>query len=238
MNLTKAQQLMVDDGFPPKLFLTTAERAAVWEANPPKPMGKFFDPREEQQKELRAQLKAEATRIRIAKLHAGQARKAANQVDRRGMQWDSRRCKWVPIDPRERKMKDDTNAAAGEATPVDATSPPVANTTETTMKKAKKTKAPAKKAAKGKATKAKAAKGKAAAPRGGRGEGGKSRVDVTLAKLRNWTSVEELAKAFKDELGDGKVSTATQAIHKVAVKHKKTVEKKKDEARGTLYRYV
>lgn len=72
----------------------------------------------------------------------------------------------------------------------------------------------------------------------GNGSARRSRATVTLELLKTWTSAEELANAFKKEFGDGKLVTARQAIYKVPKAAKRKVESKKDDTRGTLYRFA
>ena len=123
--LTKAQQLMIDEGFPSQLLLTPTDRDAAWKDKPPKPMGTFLDPKTEEQKEIRAKIKAEEQRIRIAKLLAGQERKKVKvtKADTRGMRWDSRHNKFVPDQPtKQAKMKDDPKIPQGEEAADQATS--------------------------------------------------------------------------------------------------------------------
>jgi hypothetical protein len=55
--MNKAQQAMVDDGLPAAFIMTKAERHALWEATPPKNVQTFLDPRIEQDRALREQIK-------------------------------------------------------------------------------------------------------------------------------------------------------------------------------------
>jgi hypothetical protein len=65
MKPTPAQQLMIKDGLPVALILSPQERKAIWDANPPKQLSRFVDPRIEQDRQLRAEQKAQATQKRI-----------------------------------------------------------------------------------------------------------------------------------------------------------------------------
>ena len=68
----------------------------------------------------------------------------------------------------------------------------------------------------------------------------RSRVDVTMEMLRReqGATVAELAKAFADEFGDGKVSTAQQARYKVPAKFglKATNMGKQEGREGSVYK--
>ena len=68
--MNKAQQQMLDDGLPKAFIMTKAERHALWEANPPKNTQAFLDPRIEQDRKLREQIKQEQTQKRISALRA------------------------------------------------------------------------------------------------------------------------------------------------------------------------
>lgn len=104
MKLTAAQSMMVKDGLPKTCFMTSAQRAAVWEKNPPKPPRQFIDPRTEQQKQMLEQLKKEANRKRDAHLSNLKAKKQREKLDTTGMRWDSRRNKWEPLHTKEERQ--------------------------------------------------------------------------------------------------------------------------------------
>lgn len=96
--LTKAQQVMVNDGFPPSLFWTQEERKAAWDAAPPKPYS--FNNEDDaaviQRKQMREALEQEAIRIRNLRFAALKAKKVRAEMDVRGMRWSSRTNKWEP----------------------------------------------------------------------------------------------------------------------------------------------
>lgn len=74
--LTKSQKIMAADGFPVKMFLTQAQRAAAWNANPNLGIEfthSFKTPKEDKYHEMRAQLKREETDIRIRKMLGAQS---------------------------------------------------------------------------------------------------------------------------------------------------------------------
>lgn len=96
MMLTKAQRLMVEDGFPPELFLTAEQREQAWRDNPPRPFGQISDPKDEARKQLEQAIKAEANRKRDIRLSNLRAKKQREKIDTTGMRWDARRCKFVP----------------------------------------------------------------------------------------------------------------------------------------------
>jgi hypothetical protein len=122
--LAKAQAMMVEDGFPPSLFKTREERAAWWDAHPPKAMGIFDDARMRKERELREQVKEEATKVRIAKLLAGQAKKKQGKIDLTGKRWDSVRNRFVDEIP-IRKTQDAIMAKSWKVTPFDGDGAPI-----------------------------------------------------------------------------------------------------------------
>lgn len=194
MELTKAQRIMVEDGLPAELLLTQEQRTAAWEPDTGVTWTHSFkDPATESQREIHEQFKREATARRIQKLLARKARKAAavKPATIRGQRWDSRRNKWVPINPTESRMKDDikSESAASATTDTDTQKPVASNEgtmTNTTKAKKARAKKPAKaKAAKGKKvakTAKKAAKGSNGVKKHTPREGNKTQ-DV-LAKMR------------------------------------------------------
>lgn len=96
-----------------------------------------------------------------------------------------------------------------------------ANTEEAAVAKKEKTK---------RTPRAKAANGNGAKRR--------TRIDITIEALRKGVTVDELAAAYKDELGNGKVSTARLALSKVPKAQGREIKKKKVEDRGTVYSWV
>jgi hypothetical protein len=244
MQLTKSQKLMVSDGCPVGLFLSSAARAKAWADCPPKPMGTFIDLEDSARKELRAQITREATERRIAKMLAGQARKAVTIKPRdiRGMRWDARRNKFVPINPLEpRTMKtiDDTKPATDEqAPPVTGTDSSVADNSKdtTTMTKTPK-KTTAKKSAKKSAKKAVAKKTsakKTSAAKSDKPKGpGVIATIVSTINRASGASAEEilaiLTAKFPDREPDGMMKTIRIQANKNA-HHKDKTEK-----RGLIY---
>lgn len=241
--LTKAQQLMVDDGLPVDLFRTTEQRAAYWLANPHFgviPTVSFKDDKR-QSDALREQFEREATALRIAKLKAGLVRKAVklSPRDLRGMRWDSRNNRLIPIDPQEsRKMKYDTDkTTAAEATP-ELVSSTVAVTNEDTMAKtttkktAKSAKKPAKKAV-AKKTKKTAAKKSGAKPAATpRGEGVIATIIKTIGRANGASAdecLEVLVKAFPDRAPESMRKTVMIQANKNAK------SKERSEKRGVVY---
>src|SRR5580765_990848 len=108
--LTKAQQLMIEDGCPPELIRTAeADQAArkAWIANPPKAGPQFIDPKIEADRKLReAHRKADAARQRErdhAKLNATRSKKSFPKIDYTGLRWCSRRAKWIRDDVQTQK---------------------------------------------------------------------------------------------------------------------------------------
>lgn len=247
--LTKAQALMVQDGFPADLFRSPDQRKAYWAAHPDLgciPTASFKDAVDPARDALREQFEREATAARIAKLKAGIARKAVTAPDRRGQRWDPRRNSWVPIDPPARSltMTDDTKAtdtlpgdqatSAGDATTV-------ANNEDTMVAKSKKStaKKPAKKAAKKAAKKPvakKAAKSgaKKSAPKaaGPKGEGVIATIIKTISRASGASAselVEILTAKFPDREPDSMRKT-------VMIQANKNAKRKEDsEKRGRVY---
>lgn len=95
LDKTKAQQMMIEDGMPPELFLTKEERSAEWEKNPPKAMPMFKEPATSQDQatlQLLAEMAAEKkikTKNRISKM-------LSKKEDHSNDRWDPRRG-WVPL---------------------------------------------------------------------------------------------------------------------------------------------
>jgi len=88
--LTKAQQMMMEDGAPDICFMSREERAKVWEAAPPKPLLIRDEKREEELERFRA--------AQAAFLEAKQAGKAAKRQSRQphpDAVWDPKKVKWV-----------------------------------------------------------------------------------------------------------------------------------------------
>lgn len=120
---TKAQQMMLEDGCPPALFLTVEQRQAAWVANPPK---QYFyddqnDPEVIQRKQMREALEQEAVRVRNLRFAALKAKKGSTKIDTRGMRWNSRSNKWEP----EPNSQDRNTMAKWIITPYDAEGAPV-----------------------------------------------------------------------------------------------------------------
>lgn len=65
---TAAEQHIVNQGFPPFLILSAEERKAAWANKPLSTMPAWVDPRIEAEKVMRAQMKIDATKQRIARL--------------------------------------------------------------------------------------------------------------------------------------------------------------------------
>ena len=235
--LTKSQQFMVDDGLPASLLLTGEQRAAFWLANPHLgviPTLSFKDDKRQVEVE-REQFEREAAAIRITKLKAGLARKAVklSSNDLRGMRWDARRNRLVPIDPTEsRKMTDTEKTTADEATPELVSSTVAVTEEDTTMAKtakntAKKTPAkPAKKAAK------KAAKKSSDKPSVPRGEGVIATIIKTIGRA-NGASADEILEVLVKAFPDRQPESMRKTIMIQANKNAKS--KERSEKRGVVY---
>lgn len=93
MSLTKSQKIMMDDGCPSALFLSSAARAAEWVAYPPpKTTGILSDP-----KTLERQRMLEVLQQQEFNRPTYRARsKAHGTFDSTGKRWDSLRNKWMP----------------------------------------------------------------------------------------------------------------------------------------------
>jgi hypothetical protein len=143
--VSRAQQLMLDDGLPAQLLLTQEQRSESWKANPPpQHHPAFYDAKNEQQRELRERLKREATELRIKKLLANKARRAQQikPEDIRGKRWDPRSNKFIPID-REAIMSDEeqvTTPTAEQKAPIKKKKPAAKAKVVKAKPKAKKTK--------------------------------------------------------------------------------------------------
>jgi len=247
--LTKSQQFMVDDGLPASLLLTGEQRAAFWLANPHLgviPTLSFKDDKRQVEVE-REQFEREAAAIRITKLKAGLARKAVklSSNDLRGMRWDARRNRLVPIDPTEsRKMTDTEKTTADEATPELVSSTVAVTEEDTTMAKtakntAKKTPAkPAKKAAKKAAAKPakkaakKAAKKSSDKPSVPRGEGVIATIIKTIGRA-NGASADEILEVLVKAFPDRQPESMRKTIMIQANKNAKS--KERSEKRGVVY---
>lgn len=208
--LTKSQKIMVADGFPAALLISQRQRAAWWTDHPD--LGivdthSFKDSKEDNNREIREQLKQEATALRIRKLLAGQARKtiAIKPRDIRGKRWDSRNNKWIPIDPQELNMKHDTEKqsddqavaaeiaselTANEENPVTKT-PRARKPAKAKANKAAK-KVVAKKAAKAKKPAKAKAKGNGNGKRKSNGKAHGAQTETVLAALKKGTTRAEL----------------------------------------------
>ena len=95
--LTKSQQLMVDDGLPPGLFRSEEERKKAWDENPPKPMPKI-DNAAKSQDQATLQLLAEMEFKKKNKATNRISKMLEKKVDRTGQRWDGRKGKWVSDD--------------------------------------------------------------------------------------------------------------------------------------------
>lgn len=243
--LTKSQQLMVADGFPAILFQTREQRAAWWANHPDLgtiPTLSFKDdPKDDKFREMREQLERETTARRIQKLLGGQARKATmiRKSAIRGMRWDPRHNKWVPIDPPESRMKydDPKSPADDQATVSDDSKSSVAANEDTMTKAPKKTRKAmiAKKTAIKKAAKktVKAAKSKSTNGSGEKkGPGVIATIVATIGRASGATAeelLEILVSKFPDREADGMMKTIRIQANKNA-HHKDKTEK-----RGLIY---
>lgn len=242
--LTNSQKLMVSDGAPVGLFIAQADRAQAWLDNPPKTMTRsFLDPVTEAEKTLREQFKREADALRITKMLAGQARKAVKvtPADIRGMRWDPRRNKFVPIDaPREsHKMKFDTDKpAADQASSAEVSSSDAVKEVTTMATTAKKS--AAKKPAKSKAKKVvkkaakksgakKAVKAKSDKPRG---PGVIATIIETIGRA-NGASANEILEVLVKKFPDREPDSMRKTVMIQANKNAKS--KERSEKRGVIY---
>lgn len=92
--MTKAQQLMIKDGFPKGLFLTPEQRKAAWDANPPKPMPNFGVDKKTQDPAALALL-AELEEAKKSKTKNRIHKMLAKKENRTGQRWDGRKGKWI-----------------------------------------------------------------------------------------------------------------------------------------------
>jgi hypothetical protein len=129
--LTKSQQMMVDDGCPIDLVtITREERNAWWEKNPPRTFRidpPQDDPRIQKEREIVEAIRKEQTDARINRMKNSLARKALKQVDHSRDYWDSRLARWRPIkiiqgDAMAKRWKVVPYNAAGEIVQRGATS--------------------------------------------------------------------------------------------------------------------
>lgn len=95
MQLTKAQQLMAEDGLPPSTFMTDGQRLKAWAANPPKPVPTSFGKTDKVVDEATKALMAELEEGKKAKTKNRTAKMLDKKVDRTGQRWDGRKGKWV-----------------------------------------------------------------------------------------------------------------------------------------------
>src|SRR5258708_2368254 len=211
--LTKAQKLMVADGFPAKLFLTAAQRSATWTRNSKIGINwthSFKDPKEDKFREASQQIEQEIaaaqqdkTTRRITKMLAGQTRKAlaqeAKRAIRRGQRWDSRHNRWEPNDEEMTMRCDDPKLPADEATTAVDLISSVANE-ETVMAKLvkkspkKSVKKSAKKVVKAKPAKsAKTAKSNGSGKRTPRADSKTQGIRALLARVSGCTVAQVLA---------------------------------------------
>lgn len=102
MQLTRAQKMMVEDGFPKELFRTPAQRHAYWEANPPRAMPLFeINKTRDESPETAAFRVQEEERRRLKSLAGIQRMKTrfeTKKVDFSKVRWDARRNKFVPLE--------------------------------------------------------------------------------------------------------------------------------------------
>jgi hypothetical protein len=97
--VTPAQQLMVQDGLPAVLLLTSEQRAEAWRLNPPRAMPLFQAiPRNEDAatSAFRAQVEAERRQKSLNQIAKMKNRFAQKAVDHSKMRWDPRAAKFVP----------------------------------------------------------------------------------------------------------------------------------------------
>lgn len=113
MTLTRAQKMMIEDGFPRGLFRTTEQRHAYWEANPPRAMPLFeLNKARDESPETAAFRAQEEERRRLKSLEGiarMKLRMVTKAIDFSKVRWDARRNKFVPLegqmaktDPHER----------------------------------------------------------------------------------------------------------------------------------------
>lgn len=115
MQLTKAQRLMVKDGFPPSLFLTQEQRKKVWDANPPKPMPAFGI----------VKAVSEETAKVLAEIEANKKVKTKNRIhkmldkkeDHTGQRWDTNRSRWVDDNKEQAMISITTNTRGSTKMP-------------------------------------------------------------------------------------------------------------------------
>lgn len=101
MKLSRAQTMMVDDGFPKELFRTPAQRHDYWEAHPPRAMPLFeLNKARDESPETAAFRAQEEERRRLKSLEGiarMKARMATKAIGFSKVRWDARRNKFVPL---------------------------------------------------------------------------------------------------------------------------------------------
>lgn len=95
MVLTKAQELMVQDGLPTTLFKTPEERKKIWEDNPPKSLPSFASLPKDATDQQTLKLLAEMEEAKKTKGKNRIHKMLEKKIDRTGQRWDTRTSKWV-----------------------------------------------------------------------------------------------------------------------------------------------
>lgn len=110
MQLTKAQELMKEDGLPEALFKSQEERAKDWTDNPPKPMPAFNSLPKNATDQETLKLLAELEEQKKAKTGNRIKKMLDKKIDRTGQRWDQRTSKWVnENEPRKPMISITTN---------------------------------------------------------------------------------------------------------------------------------
>lgn len=108
MRLSRAQKMMVEDGFPKELFRTAAQRHAYWEANPPRAMPLFeINKTRDESPETTAFRTQEEERRRLKSLQSisrMKARMETKKIDFSKVRWDAIKCKFVPLEGQAPKL--------------------------------------------------------------------------------------------------------------------------------------